>query len=197
MSRRLCTGDFALVVLLKGFRCLRSCCGRSSAPWRIQAGRSCSRPFVRSRKLSWTRRLRNCSGKDGTGPDEPGRVRRCRTAPECGRRQRLSVRLVDVLEAVHAPHLVDIEIAQVLRRYALRGVVDERLGAMALGRWMDFDVGRHPHQPFLGRIWRLRAYVTAYDASYLALAEALSTALVTCDRRLAGMPGTAVAIELI
>ena len=111
--------------------------------------------------------------------------------------KRLSARLAGEFEAVHVPHLIDIEIAQVLRRYVLRGVLDERLGAMALGRWMDFDVERHPHHPFLGRIWRLRANVTAYDAVYLALAEALSTELVTGDRRLAEVPGTAVAIELI
>jgi len=105
--------------------------------------------------------------------------------------------LAGVLEAVHVPHLIDIEIAEVLRRYVLRGVLDERLGATALARWMDFEVERHPHQPFLGRIWRLRANVTAYDTVYLALAEALSTELVTGDRRLAEVLGTAVAIKLI
>lgn len=111
--------------------------------------------------------------------------------------KRLSARLADEFDAVQVPHLIDIEIAQALRRYVHRGVLDERLGATALGRWMDFDVEPHPHQPFLGRIWRLRANVNAYDAVYLALAEALSTELVTGDRRLAEVPGTAIAIELI
>jgi predicted nucleic acid-binding protein len=105
--------------------------------------------------------------------------------------------LADELETVHVPHVIDIEIAQVLRRYVLRGVIDEGLGATALRRWMDFDVERHPHQPFLGRIWRLRANVTAYDAVYLALVEALSTELVTGDRGLADVPGAAVAVKLI
>lgn len=117
--------------------------------------------------------------------------------PNTAAGERLSARLADEFEAVHVPHVIDLEFARVLRRYVLRGVLDERLGAMALGRWMDFDVERHPPQPFLGRNWRLQANVTAYDAVYLALAEALSQELVTGDRRLAEVPGTAVAIELI
>ena len=66
--------------------------------------------------------------------------------------KRLSARLADGFEAVHVPHCIDIEITQVFCRHVLRGVLDDRPGAMALGRWMDFDVERHPHQPFLGRI---------------------------------------------
>ena len=62
-------------------------------------------------------------------------------------------------------------------------------------RWRDFDVERYPHEPLLGRVWQLRANVSAYDAVYVALAEALSTVLVTGDRRLAAVPGLAVAIE--
>ena len=111
--------------------------------------------------------------------------------------KRLAARLADEAEDVHAPHLIDMEIAQVLRRYALRGALEAGMGALALDRWRCLDVERYPHEPFLGRVWQLRDNVTAYDAIYVALAEALSTVLVTGDRRLVGAPGVRAAIELI
>ena len=111
--------------------------------------------------------------------------------------KRLAARLADEAEVVHAPHLIDVEIAQVLRRYVLRGTLNERQGAMAIHRWRSFDVERYPHEPFLDRVWQLRANFSAHDAVYLALAEALSTVLVTGDRKLAGAPGAGAAIELI
>ena len=111
--------------------------------------------------------------------------------------KRLAARLAGDAEDVHAPHLIDMEIAQVLRRYVLRGTLEEGMGALALDRWRNLDVERYPHEPFLGRVWQLRDNVTAYDAIYVALAEALSTVLVTGDRRLVGAPGVRAAIELI
>ena len=113
------------------------------------------------------------------------------------RGKRLAERLADEAEVVHAPHLIDVEISQVLRRYVLRGALSERLGATALHRWRSFDVERYPHEPFLDRVWQLRANFSAYDAVYVALAEALSTVLVTGDRKLAGAPGANAVIELI
>ena len=110
---------------------------------------------------------------------------------------RLAARLADETEVVHVPHLIDLEIAQVLRRYVLWGTMDERLGRTALSRWRRLDVERYPHEPLLDRVWALRANVSAYDAVYLALAEALSTVLVTGDRKLLGAPGVHAAIELI
>ena len=109
--------------------------------------------------------------------------------------KRLAARLADETEVVHVPHLIDVEIAQVLRRYVLRGALDARAGGMALRRWRSFDVERYPHEPFLDRIWRLRVNVSAYDAIYVALAETLSTVLVTGDRRLAAAPGLRVTVE--
>ena len=111
--------------------------------------------------------------------------------------KRLAARLADEAEDVHAPHLIDMEIAQVLRRYVLRGTLEEGMGALALDRWRNLEVERYPHEPFLGRVWQLQDNVTAYDAIYVALAEALSTVLVTGDRRLVGAPGVRAAIELI
>ena len=111
--------------------------------------------------------------------------------------RRLSARLLAETEGVHVPHLIDAEIAQVLRRFVLRGLLDARSGAAALRRWQDFDVDRYPHEALLNRVWELRANVTAYDATYLALAEALSMVFVTGDRRLARVPGARTAIELV
>ena len=109
--------------------------------------------------------------------------------------KRLAARLADETETVHVPHLIDVEIAQVLRRYVLRGALDDRSGALAIRRWRSLDVERYPHEPFLDRVWRLRANVSAYDAVYVALAEALSTVLVTGDWRLAAAPGLRVTVE--
>ena len=98
---------------------------------------------------------------------------------------------------IHAPHLVDLEIAQVLRRYVLRGSLDAARGMRALRHWRSLQVERYEHRRFLDRVWELRHNVSAYDAVYVALAEALSTVLLTADRRLAAAPGLAGRIELI
>ena len=113
------------------------------------------------------------------------------------RGRRLEARLADDAEVVHAPHLIDIEIAHVLRRYVLDGTFNERRGVEALDHWQQLDVERYPHEPFLDRIWGLRNNVTAYDAIYVALAEALGELLVTGDRKLAGAPGLRVHVELV
>ena len=100
-------------------------------------------------------------------------------------------------ETLHAPHLLDVEVAQMLRRYARTGSLSSGRGAEALQDLADFPIARYPHQPFLARIWALRHNVTAYDAAYLALAEALSAPLVTRDSRLASAPGHEARIELL
>lgn len=111
--------------------------------------------------------------------------------------KRLGARLADETVVVHVPHLIDLEIAQVLRRYARHGALSARTGVLALDRWRSLDVQRYSHEPFLDRIWQLRDNVTAYDAVYVALAQALPAVLFTGDRKLAGTPGVNVAIELI
>ena len=82
-------------------------------------------------------------------------------------------------EALHAPHLIDIEVAHVLRRYALAGDMSAARGREALEDLADFSVRRYPHDVLLPRVWELRANLTAYDAAYVALAEALGAPLVT------------------
>lgn len=88
-------------------------------------------------------------------------------------------------ETLHAPHLLDLEVAQVLRRYALTGELDSRRGREALEDLSDLPLIRYPHGLLLPRIWELRRNVTAYDAADLALAEALAAPLVTRDAKLA------------
>ena len=109
---------------------------------------------------------------------------------------RLGERLATGAEVVRVPHLIDIEIAQVLRRYAL-GAFGEQRAVQALHHWRQLDVERYPHEPFLGRVWALRSNVSAYDALYVALAEALGESLVTGDRKLAAVPGMNVRVELV
>ena len=112
------------------------------------------------------------------------------------RGKRIGRRLGADGEVVHVPHLVDAEVTHVLRRYVLRGELDERRAALALEHWRNFDVERYPHEPFLRRVWHLRNNVSAYDAFYVALAEALGEVMVTGDRRLAAAAGLNVRVEL-
>ncbi len=100
-------------------------------------------------------------------------------------------------ETLHAPHLLDVEVAQVLRRYALARAFGAERGEEALEDLAEFPISRYPHQPFLFRIWELRHNVTAYDAAYIALAEALDVPLVTRDAKLASTDGHKARIELV
>lgn len=100
-------------------------------------------------------------------------------------------------QTLHAPHLLDVEAAQVIRRYAAQGDIDAERGRMALADLADFPLRRYPHDFLLPRIWDLRNNLTAYDAAYVALAEALDAPLLTRDRRLATSAGHRARIELV
>lgn len=100
-------------------------------------------------------------------------------------------------QTLHAPHLIDVEVAQVVRRYAATGEIDHERGRAALVDLADFPMRRYPHDFLLPRVWDLRNSLTAYDAVYLALAEALDAPLLTRDRRLAAAGGHHAAIELV
>ncbi|MBV8751754.1 MAG: type II toxin-antitoxin system VapC family toxin [Hyphomicrobiales bacterium] len=106
-------------------------------------------------------------------------------------------RLFDPSETLHAPHLLDVEVAQVLRRYAASGEIDAERGRMALADLADFPLSRYPHEFLLPRIWDLRRNLTAYDAVYVALAETLDAPLLTRDRRLAAAPGHRAHVEVV
>jgi len=99
-------------------------------------------------------------------------------------------------ETIHTPALLDVEVAQVLRRYVSRGEVAQGRARAALDLLLGFPMERYTHEPLLSRIWELRANLTAYDAAYVALAEGLRAPLVTCDVRLANAPGIRTAVEL-
>ena len=109
---------------------------------------------------------------------------------------RIEARIFAPRETLHAPHLIDLEVAQVLRRYLLAGELAGARGEEALEDLGDLPIARYPHGLLLPRIWELRHNVTAYDAAYLALAEALRAPLLTCDRRLAKTRGHEARIEL-
>jgi len=99
-------------------------------------------------------------------------------------------------EDIHAPHLLDVEVASALRRLVATGRVDETYALASLRVLEQADIHRHPHQPLLPIIWSLRDRVSAYDAAYVALAAALEAILVTTDRRLASVAGLPCAVEV-
>lgn len=99
--------------------------------------------------------------------------------------------------SLHAPHLCDLEIAQALRRLVASRVVDKTRAGQALEDLSELPLTRHPHWPMLSRVWQLRANFTAYDASYVVLAESLNAPMLTRDRRLANAAKTIVQVEVL
>ena len=110
---------------------------------------------------------------------------------------RVAGRLAWPGETLHAPHLLDLEVAQVLRRQRRAGVIDEARGRRVLDNLRALGIARYAHDIFLTRIWQLRDSVTAYDAAYLALAETLTAPLLTLDERLSRSRGHRAEVELL
>ena len=108
----------------------------------------------------------------------------------------IEARVIDSGESIHAPALIDLEVAQVLRRYVMRGEMTPSRARLALDLLQGFPMERHLHEPLMTRVWELRENLTAYDAAYVALAEGLRATLVTCDARLAQAPGVRAAVEV-
>jgi predicted nucleic acid-binding protein len=100
-------------------------------------------------------------------------------------------------QTLHAPHLLDIEVAQVIRKYAVKGEIDDERGRAALDDLANLRMQRYPHDFLLPRVWELRNNMTAYDAVYVALAEVLNAALLTRDARLANASGHQARVELV
>ena len=105
--------------------------------------------------------------------------------------------LFDPKQTFHVPHLIDVEVAQVLRRYAISGEADPERCHMALADLAGLPLTRYPHDFLLPRVWELRNNLTAYDAVYVALAETLDAPLLTRDQRLSNAPGHHARIELV
>jgi predicted nucleic acid-binding protein len=110
---------------------------------------------------------------------------------------RVGTRLFRDGDELHAPHLVDVEIVQGLRRLVRTGEVSAARAGEAIADLADFDLHRHAHVDLLGRTWKLRDSLTAYDAMYVVLAEAVGAPLVTCDRALGKAPGHRIRIEVV
>ena len=99
-------------------------------------------------------------------------------------------------ESLHAPHLLDLEVAQVLRRLVREGLISALRADQAIEDLFALRVTRYSHTMFLPEIWRLRHNLSAYDAAYVVLAETLAATLVTRDNRLASAVGRTVVIEV-
>jgi len=110
---------------------------------------------------------------------------------------RVEVRLIRHEDELHAPHLVDVEVVQGLRRLVRTGEVSRDRAEEAIADLTDLDLHRHSHLDLLGRAWKLRDNISAYDAVYVALAEAIDAPVVTCDRPLAKASGHRARIELV
>ena len=99
-------------------------------------------------------------------------------------------------EEIHVPHLLDVEVAQVLRRHTFKRIISAERAEQALSDLQTLPLNRHSHLVLLRRIWELRNSFTAYDAAYVAMAEAFDAPLITCDRKLAGATGHRARIEV-
>lgn len=110
--------------------------------------------------------------------------------------QQIENRIYSRGEPLHAPHLLDLEVAQVLRRLVRESSLSAQRADQALQDLLSLRVTRYPHFVFLPHIWRLRHNLSAYDAAYVVLAEELGATLITRDARLASASPRAVTVEL-
>lgn len=99
-------------------------------------------------------------------------------------------------EPLAAPHLMQVEAANILRRAAIAGEITSEAAALAHGDLLALRVDLFPYEPLAGRVWDLRENLTAYDACYVSLAEALDASLATLDGRLARASGPSCPFEL-
>jgi predicted nucleic acid-binding protein len=101
-------------------------------------------------------------------------------------------------EELAVPHLIDSEVTNVLRRLVAHKVLTDKQGTTALGGFARLTLTRYPADWLRPRMWALRHNLSAYDATYVALAEmTAATALLTTDARLANAPGINCRIELL
>lgn len=99
-------------------------------------------------------------------------------------------------ESLYSPHLLDVEVAHVLRRLVSSGRISAQRGEEALRDLQALRITRYAHDVFLVRIWHYRQNLSAYDAAYVALAEDLGAPLITRDKRLSLASGHAARVEL-
>ncbi len=109
----------------------------------------------------------------------------------------VEARLTKSRGMVYAPHIIDLEIAHVLRRYVMSGALTIARAQEALKDFGTLPLRRFGHTFLMERVWMLRNNLTAYDAAYVALAEMLKAPLVTCDSGISSAPGHTATVELI
>jgi predicted nucleic acid-binding protein len=110
--------------------------------------------------------------------------------------ERIAARFATPTESLHAPHVLDVEVAHALRRLAMSRAISAVRAGEALDDLAALPVRRYPHTWLLPRMWELRSNMSAFDAAYVALAEALDASLITADGALARAPGHAAKIEV-
>jgi predicted nucleic acid-binding protein len=111
--------------------------------------------------------------------------------------ERVSDRIRRSGETLHAPQLLSLEVLNAIRRAAAAGRVPPDTARAMVEDFRDLRCATYPHEPLLPRVWELRENLTAYDAAYVALAEALEAPLVTLDRAIADAPGIEATVELL
>jgi predicted nucleic acid-binding protein len=114
-----------------------------------------------------------------------------------GAAARIQSRILRPGLTLHCPHLLDVEVAQVLRRFSLAGQLETDRALQVLEDLRDLPLTRYPHEPFLNRTWELRRNLSAYDATYIALAETLGVSVLTHDAKLSKAPGHDATVELV
>ena len=110
--------------------------------------------------------------------------------------ERIRERIETPDESLHVPHVMDLEVLHALRRHILLDILSLERSSEALEDLKNIAFIRYPHTPLVERIWELRENLTAYDAAYIALAEALDAPLVTTDARIGRAPGVRAAVEV-
>lgn len=110
---------------------------------------------------------------------------------------KVATRLFSRGESLHAPHLIDLEVAQVLRRWERVGDISPARAIAVFKDLANLTLTRYSHHLLLPRVWALRRNATAYDAAYLALAEALDATLLTRDMALSSIPGHSARVEVV
>jgi predicted nucleic acid-binding protein len=113
------------------------------------------------------------------------------------RAERVAARVLTPEERVDAPYLLDVEVAEALRRLVYLDELTAVRAEQALDDFASLVIERHSHRDLLPRMWQLRDSLTAYDAAYVALGEALDTPVLTCDAKLSRAHGHRAQIELV
>lgn len=103
----------------------------------------------------------------------------------------------DADQLFQAPDLLDVEVVQALRRMARTRVLTDERAAGAVALLAELPIDRCPAGPLVGRMWTLRNNLSAYDAAYVSLAEALDCPLLTCDERCAKAPGHLAEVRVV